>query len=221
MGWLIFFTTIGIASLLTGNWKGMFFFIPMFIVVIVSILSSELDRTRRKKKKAVTQQSWDDFYKENPNIYRTDYTGRGRVVFSNDDDRSKRGDQRPKSKPKTKFEMKPISRKKKPDIVACLGAKVTLKDKESGMKMEYTLVTVDDFYEDLATIRPRSKEYTMVKVNENSSSSIYPIDFYDKLLSTTSPIGMAVLGRRVGEIVDIQIYNGTLVYEILDIKFDE
>ncbi len=77
-----------------------------------------------------------------------------------------------------------------PKDKAYLGATVKLQDKKSGNKMQYTLVTVDE------------------------------ADFDQNKISTASPIGKALLGKRVGEIVDIQVPVGTLTYEILGISRD-
>ena len=53
-------------------------------------------------------------------------------------------------------------------------------------------------------------QYTLVTVDE--------ADFDQKKISTASPIGKALLGKRVGEVVDVQVPVGILTYEILDIS---
>ena len=55
-------------------------------------------------------------------------------------------------------------------------------------------------------------QYTLVTVDE--------ADFDQNKISTASPIGKALLGKRVGEVVDVQVPVGILTYEILDISRD-
>ena len=71
-----------------------------------------------------------------------------------------------------------------------LGATVKLKDQNSGNEIEYKLVTTDE------------------------------ADFEQNKISTGSPIGKALLGKVVGESVEIQVPVGLLKYEILDISRD-
>ncbi|MDE2831230.1 MAG: transcription elongation factor GreA [Gemmatimonadota bacterium] len=77
-----------------------------------------------------------------------------------------------------------------PKDKAYLGATVKLQDKKNGREMQYTLVTVEE------------------------------ADFDQNKISTASPIGNALLGKRVGEVVDVQVPVGVLTYEILDISRD-
>ena len=42
-------------------------------------------------------------------------------------------------------------------------------------------------------------------------------DFAVKKISVTSPIGKGLLGKSVGDIVDIKVPNGTLQFEVIDI----
>ena len=46
----------------------------------------------------------------------------------------------------------------------------------------------------------------------------YEADFGKKKISTVSPIGKGLLGRKVGETVDINIPNGTLKYKVKKIS---
>ena len=46
----------------------------------------------------------------------------------------------------------------------------------------------------------------------------FEADPLNKKLSQTSPIGKALLGRRIGEIVEVQVPAGPTSYKILDIK---
>ncbi len=77
-----------------------------------------------------------------------------------------------------------------PKDKAYLGATVKLQDKKNGREMQYTLVTVEE------------------------------ADFDQNKISTASPIGKALLGKGVGEVVDVQVPVGVLTYEILGISRD-
>ena len=46
----------------------------------------------------------------------------------------------------------------------------------------------------------------------------FEVDPRNKKLSSTSPIGKALIGRKVGEEVEINVPDGKLKYKILDIK---
>lgn len=52
--------------------------------------------------------------------------------------------------------------------------------------------------------------YTLVAESE--------ADLKSGKISVTSPIGKGLLGKKVGDIAEIQVPNGTLAFEILDIK---
>jgi transcription elongation factor GreA len=39
------------------------------------------------------------------------------------------------------------------------------------------------------------------------------------LISSTSPVGRALIGKKIGDEVEIKIPNGVINYEILEIKF--
>ncbi|MBX6394204.1 MAG: transcription elongation factor GreA [Alicyclobacillaceae bacterium] len=69
-----------------------------------------------------------------------------------------------------------------------IGATVRLKDLEFGDIVEYTIV---------------------------GSAESDPVE---NRISNESPVGRALLGRRVGEIVDVEVPDGVLQYEILEIK---
>ncbi|MCB0313282.1 MAG: GreA/GreB family elongation factor, partial [Calditrichaeota bacterium] len=43
-------------------------------------------------------------------------------------------------------------------------------------------------------------------------------DFRHFKISVVSPVGKALLGKKVGEVVDIKVPAGLLKYEILDIS---
>lgn len=53
-------------------------------------------------------------------------------------------------------------------------------------------------------------EYTIVGSAE--------ADPYEMKISNESPVGKALLGKKVGEVVDVQIPDGVTKYEILEIK---
>jgi len=65
---------------------------------------------------------------------------------------------------------------------------VTLEDLNRGKKLSYTLVSVEE------------------------------ADFKQNKISITSPVGRALLGRKVGEVVEIQVPAGMLKYKILSIE---
>ncbi len=53
-------------------------------------------------------------------------------------------------------------------------------------------------------------EYTLVSPEES--------DFKQKKISTTSPVGKSLLGKKVGDVVEIKVPAGILKYEILNIQ---
>jgi transcription elongation factor GreA len=53
-------------------------------------------------------------------------------------------------------------------------------------------------------------EYILVSPEES--------DFEQNKISTTSPVGKALLGRKKGDVVKIKVPAGLLTYEILDLK---
>ncbi|MDR3589743.1 MAG: transcription elongation factor GreA [Negativicutes bacterium] len=72
--------------------------------------------------------------------------------------------------------------------VVTLGSTVILKDLEFGDELEYTIV---------------------------GSAEADPTEFR---ISNESPVGEAILGRKVGSIVEVNVPAGSLKYEIVDIK---
>ncbi len=71
------------------------------------------------------------------------------------------------------------------------GARVRLKDLSFGDEEAYTLVGAGD------------EDYEVGKI------------------LSTSPFGAAMMGKRIGEIVEVIAPRGTLRYEVLEITFDE
>ena len=72
--------------------------------------------------------------------------------------------------------------------VVTLGSTVVLKDLEMNDELEYTIV---------------------------GSAEADPTELR---ISNESPVGEAILGRKVGSVVEVHVPAGTLKYEILDIK---
>jgi len=75
-----------------------------------------------------------------------------------------------------------------PKDEALLGATVKLKDLDSGEELEYMLV------------------------------SELESDFAQNKISVTSPVGKALLGHKIKEIVEIEVPAGTLKYKVLKIS---
>ncbi|MGA1198733.1 MAG: transcription elongation factor GreA [Candidatus Latescibacterota bacterium] len=77
-----------------------------------------------------------------------------------------------------------------PKDKAYLGATVKLKDQKTGNEIQYKLVSTDE-----------------ADISENK-------------ISTASPIGKALLGKAVSDVVEIKVPVGLLTYEILEISRD-
>jgi transcription elongation factor GreA len=75
-----------------------------------------------------------------------------------------------------------------PDGKAYLYAKVTVKDHRNGEEIVYTLVSPDEADVDM------------------------------DIISIKSPVGSALLGKAVGEVVDIQVPAGRIKYEVIKIS---
>ncbi len=71
------------------------------------------------------------------------------------------------------------------------GATVVLIEQASGEKKQYTLVGQDE------------------------------VDLKNGRISVQSPVGKALIGRRVGDVVEVQTPARLVEYEILEIRFDE
>ena len=81
-----------------------------------------------------------------------------------------------------------IDESQMPKDKAYLGATVTLKETDSGNNVTYMLVSTDES------------------------------DFSANKISTESPVGKAMLGKKVGEKVEATVPAGTLHYEIVSIN---
>ncbi|MGH8014826.1 MAG: transcription elongation factor GreA [Candidatus Zixiibacteriota bacterium] len=75
-----------------------------------------------------------------------------------------------------------------PDDKAYLYAKVTIKDHRNGDEIIYTLVSPDE------------------------------ADVDQDIISIKSPVGAALLGKAVGEVIEIQVPAGKLKYEVIKIS---
>ena len=74
-----------------------------------------------------------------------------------------------------------------PKDKAYLGATITLKDEKTGNEVTYMLVSTDE------------------------------ADFSENKISTESPVGKAMLGKKVGEKVEATVPAGSLKYEVIAI----
>ncbi len=83
-----------------------------------------------------------------------------------------------------------IDPSKMPKDEVAFGATVVLKDLDYGDEEEYTLVGAGE--EDYDTGR----------------------------ILCTSPVGQGLIGKKIGEKVEIEVPRGTLKYEVLDIRYD-
>ena len=83
-----------------------------------------------------------------------------------------------------------IDESKIPKDKAYLGATVALRDKKTNAELRYTLVSTDE------------------------------ADFEENKISTESPVGRGLLGKEVGDIVDVVVPAGRLTYEIISITRD-
>jgi transcription elongation factor GreA len=72
--------------------------------------------------------------------------------------------------------------------VVSIGVTVVLKDLEFGDEFEYTLV---------------------------GSAEADPVEFK---ISNESPVGQAILGQKIGSVVEVNVPAGILKYEVIDIK---
>lgn len=84
-------------------------------------------------------------------------------------------------------------------------AKIIDKEQIQGTHVSiYTTVRMKDL------IRNQEIEYTLVSQEES--------DIGAKKISTTSPVGKALLGKKVGEVVEIKVPAGIMKYEVLHIE---
>ena len=69
-----------------------------------------------------------------------------------------------------------------------IGSKVIVKDKEFNEEIEYTIV---------------------------GSAEADP---YESKISNESPVGRALIGKKAGDVVEVQVPDGIIEYEVLDIR---
>ncbi|MBI4753673.1 transcription elongation factor GreA [Candidatus Desantisbacteria bacterium] len=81
-----------------------------------------------------------------------------------------------------------MDKEKFPDDTVCIGAKVALRDVNKATEIEYTLVDA-------------------VEAN-----------FAERKIATTTPIAQGLMGKKVGDIVEIRVPAGILKYEIISIS---
>ena len=53
-------------------------------------------------------------------------------------------------------------------------------------------------------------EYTLVSPQESDSR--------ENRISTASPVGKALLGRKIGDVVEIRVPAGLIKYQVMDLK---
>ncbi|MTI46516.1 transcription elongation factor GreA [Sporosalibacterium faouarense] len=75
-----------------------------------------------------------------------------------------------------------------PSDIVSVGSKVKVKDKEFDEEIEYTIV---------------------------GSAEADP---YEAKISNESPVGRALLGKKIGEVVEVQVPDGVIEYEVLNIS---
>ena len=98
-----------------------------------------------------------------------------------------------------------------------------LEDKINKLESLYSNARVVDTSKlDISTVRLLTK--VTLKNTANNMQMAYSIvpeaeaDLKSKKISVTSPIGKGLLGKSVGEIAEIQIPNGTIKFEIVNIE---
>ena len=75
---------------------------------------------------------------------------------------------------------------------------------------------------DLSTVHLLTK--VTIKKTDNGMQMTYAIvseseaNFAEKKISTTSPIGKGLLGKKIGQVAKIQTPNGIVSFEVVDIK---
>ena len=57
----------------------------------------------------------------------------------------------------------------------------------------------------------------LISMRRWNSSSLVPNSLENKI-SNESPVGHALIGKRVGDVVDVETQSGVIQYKVLDIK---
>jgi transcription elongation factor GreA len=81
---------------------------------------------------------------------------------------------------------------------------------------------IDESQLDISSVSLLTK-VAIKNINNNSETSYILVseseaNLADKKISASSPIGKGLLGKKVGEIVDIQVPNGIVHFEIINIS---
>ena len=83
-------------------------------------------------------------------------------------------------------------------------------------------------------IELRIEELNLDKINVGCIVKVYDVDFDEEMefklvgsteanslenkISNESPVGHALIGKRVGDVVDVETQSGVIQYKVLDIK---
>lgn len=92
--------------------------------------------------------------------------------------------------------------------------------KISQMLANSEIIKAEEFPDDKVYILSKVK----VRNKKNDTESVYTMvsaeeaDFENNKISVTSPLGKALLGRSVGDMAELKIPAGTVVYEIMEIS---
>ncbi len=91
--------------------------------------------------------------------------------------------------------------------------------KLSGMLASSQVISADEFPDDKVYIltKVKLKNQKTGKINEYQMVSPEEADFERNKIAVTSPMGKAIMGKKLGEIAEVIVPAGTTVYEILDI----
>ncbi len=104
--------------------------------------------------------------------------------------------------------------------------------REEQRHLEYRIVKLEETLSKSRVIEskdlPNDKVYILsnvkVKDSKNGKTLTYKLvspeeaNFEENKISATSPIGKGLMGRKVGETIEIKVPAGTLKYEILEIS---
>ena len=82
------------------------------------------------------------------------------------------------------------------------------------------ILSKDELVEGKVTILSSVKLKDLINDKEIEYSLVAPeeSDFKSRKISTTSPVGKALLGKQIDDIVEINVPAGSLKYKVLDIK---
>jgi len=140
---------------------------------------------------------------------------------------------------KLKIELQELKNNKKPYAIARLGKARSMGDlsenseysaaKEELAFVEGRIQEIDQILRTVEVVANQSNNHyvgigSTVTVDNNGSREFFQIvgefeaDPMNKKLSHTSPIGNALLDKKVGDMVQIIIPKGTIKYKIIDIK---